>query len=216
MFFLPQLMPSSNFQMATWLNRTKACVDQATMVDWCFCNVVPQFTSRAGYVSLMPDLDAYVLSTSCWLVLVAAVSLHNKCWFLTLNHAGILMELLQNADDAGATEMSFLLDCVQYPTNSIYGPSMTGKGVHGDTNDIMCLFDVSASWALSSISVLVIEFKHHHTNIGWIQCLSCSMQGVDAVIAAQKSEIIHMIISLCWSRTSHGWSPIAHYLGKRS
>lgn len=46
--------------------------------------------------------------------------------FFKPNFAGVLMELLQNADDAGATEMSFLLDCVQYPTNSIYGPSMTG------------------------------------------------------------------------------------------
>lgn len=34
---------------------------------------------------------------------------------------GILLELLQNADDAGATEVSFLLDTRQYGTNSVLG-----------------------------------------------------------------------------------------------
>ena len=34
---------------------------------------------------------------------------------------GILMELLQNADDAGATEVAFLLDEESYPTSSILG-----------------------------------------------------------------------------------------------
>ena len=37
---------------------------------------------------------------------------------------GILMELLQNADDAGATEVAFLLDEESYPTSSILGGSM--------------------------------------------------------------------------------------------
>ncbi len=36
---------------------------------------------------------------------------------------GILMELLQNADDAGATEVAFLLDEESYPTSSILGAS---------------------------------------------------------------------------------------------
>lgn len=36
---------------------------------------------------------------------------------------GILMELLQNADDAGATEVAFLLDEESYPTSSILGGS---------------------------------------------------------------------------------------------
>lgn len=31
------------------------------------------------------------------------------------------MELLQNADDAGATRVAFCLDEAQYPTNSILG-----------------------------------------------------------------------------------------------
>lgn len=34
---------------------------------------------------------------------------------------GILMELLQNADDAGATEVAFLLDEESYGTSSILG-----------------------------------------------------------------------------------------------
>ena len=37
---------------------------------------------------------------------------------------GILMELLQNADDAGATEVAFLLDEESYPTSSILGASL--------------------------------------------------------------------------------------------
>jgi sacsin len=34
---------------------------------------------------------------------------------------GILLELLQNADDAGATEVAFLLDNEHYGTNSVLG-----------------------------------------------------------------------------------------------
>lgn len=37
---------------------------------------------------------------------------------------GILMELIQNADDAGADEVAFLLDEQQYSSNSILGPGM--------------------------------------------------------------------------------------------
>jgi sacsin len=37
---------------------------------------------------------------------------------------GILSELIQNADDAGATEVSFLLDETQYGTNSVLGGRM--------------------------------------------------------------------------------------------
>eukprot|EP00803_Ostreobium_quekettii_P010692 evm.model.scf_230.1 EVM.evm.TU.scf_230.1 scf_230:55-29919(-) len=38
--------------------------------------------------------------------------------------AGILMELLQNADDAGASEVQFVLDKTKYPTDSILSPRM--------------------------------------------------------------------------------------------
>jgi sacsin len=34
---------------------------------------------------------------------------------------GVLMELIQNADDAGATQVSFLLDRQTYPANSVLG-----------------------------------------------------------------------------------------------
>lgn len=37
----------------------------------------------------------------------------------------IMLELMQNADDAGATEASFLLDTATYPANSILGPTMS-------------------------------------------------------------------------------------------
>ena len=39
---------------------------------------------------------------------------------------GILMELIQNADDAGATTVAFMLDCTSYPTGSLLG----GAGWH--------------------------------------------------------------------------------------
>ena len=34
---------------------------------------------------------------------------------------GIVMELIQNADDAGATEVSLMLDMHSYPTESLIG-----------------------------------------------------------------------------------------------
>ena len=37
---------------------------------------------------------------------------------------GILLELLQNADDAGASEVAFLLDTTQYGTNSVLCESL--------------------------------------------------------------------------------------------
>ncbi|KAL6760936.1 hypothetical protein V8C86DRAFT_1785830, partial [Haematococcus lacustris] len=37
---------------------------------------------------------------------------------------GVLMELLQNADDAGAGRLSLMLDAVQHPANSVLGPAM--------------------------------------------------------------------------------------------
>ena len=37
------------------------------------------------------------------------------------NGPGVLFELLQNADDAGASEVAFMLDKVEYGTNSILG-----------------------------------------------------------------------------------------------
>ena len=37
---------------------------------------------------------------------------------------GLLMELLQNADDAGAGELALMLDTTDYPSDSILGPGM--------------------------------------------------------------------------------------------
>lgn len=37
---------------------------------------------------------------------------------------GVLMELLQNADDAGATCLKLLLDCNTYPATSVLAPAM--------------------------------------------------------------------------------------------
>ena len=37
---------------------------------------------------------------------------------------GILFELRQNADDAGAKEVAFLLDVSEYPTSSLLSPAM--------------------------------------------------------------------------------------------
>jgi sacsin len=34
---------------------------------------------------------------------------------------GVLLELAQNADDAGASEIRFLLDTASYATNSVLG-----------------------------------------------------------------------------------------------
>ncbi len=38
---------------------------------------------------------------------------------------GVLMELLQNADDAGASEVAFMLDNHQYGTNSVLGDALS-------------------------------------------------------------------------------------------
>jgi len=38
--------------------------------------------------------------------------------------AGVLLELLQNADDAGARRVCFMLDAAQHPTSSVLGPGM--------------------------------------------------------------------------------------------
>lgn len=35
-----------------------------------------------------------------------------------------MLELIQNADDAGASCVSFLLDASSYPTDSLLGPAM--------------------------------------------------------------------------------------------
>lgn len=37
---------------------------------------------------------------------------------------GVLLELVQNADDAGATKAAFLLDMRQHATSSLLGPGM--------------------------------------------------------------------------------------------
>lgn len=37
---------------------------------------------------------------------------------------GVLLELVQNADDAGATKAAFLLDMRQHGTSSLLGPGM--------------------------------------------------------------------------------------------
>ena len=37
---------------------------------------------------------------------------------------GVLLELVQNADDAGASEVSFLLDTKTYASNSVLGAAM--------------------------------------------------------------------------------------------
>eukprot|EP00955_Chlamydomonas_euryale_P002457 26706-Chlamydomonas_euryale.AAC.1 len=39
---------------------------------------------------------------------------------------GVLLELLQNADDAGASELSLMLDTTSYPADSTLGPGMAG------------------------------------------------------------------------------------------
>lgn len=62
--------------------------------------------------------------------------------------AGVLMELLQNADDAGASKMSLLLDCMQYPVNSILGPSMTGETM---TVTILAVLDWSRSLQITCV-----------------------------------------------------------------
>ena len=36
----------------------------------------------------------------------------------------MLLELVQNADDAGASRVSFTLDCSTYPSGSVLGPAM--------------------------------------------------------------------------------------------
>jgi hypothetical protein len=41
-------------------------------------------------------------------------------------NAGVLLELLQNADDAGASRAAFLLDGRTHGTSSLLGPSMAG------------------------------------------------------------------------------------------
>ena len=38
--------------------------------------------------------------------------------------AGVLQELIQNADDARATEVKFLLDCTQYSTDRVFSEEM--------------------------------------------------------------------------------------------
>ena len=50
---------------------------------------------------------------------------------LLINHhfpsscSGIMLELLQNADDAGASEVALMLDATSYATDSILGPAMS-------------------------------------------------------------------------------------------
>lgn len=46
---------------------------------------------------------------------------------------GVLLELVQNADDAGAHKAAFLLDARQYGTSSLLGPGMAawqGPGMY--------------------------------------------------------------------------------------
>jgi hypothetical protein len=38
---------------------------------------------------------------------------------------GVLLELVQNADDAGATEVAFMLDGRSYPADSVLGEQMS-------------------------------------------------------------------------------------------
>jgi hypothetical protein len=38
---------------------------------------------------------------------------------------GVLLELVQNADDAGATEVAFMLDGRSYPADSVLGEHMS-------------------------------------------------------------------------------------------
>ena len=49
---------------------------------------------------------------------------------------GVLLELVQNADDAGASEISFLLDSKTYASNSVLG-----KHHHGHVMPWHALFD---------------------------------------------------------------------------
>ena len=39
----------------------------------------------------------------------------------------MLLELVQNADDAGASEISFLLDTQTYPSNSVLGAAFNSR-----------------------------------------------------------------------------------------
>lgn len=50
--------------------------------------------------------------------------LHLTSPALTLPPSGVLLELIQNADDAGASQMSFLLDTSTYPSDSVLSPAM--------------------------------------------------------------------------------------------
>lgn len=44
---------------------------------------------------------------------------------MSFNALGIMLELLQNADDAGATEVAMMLDATSYSTDSTLGASMS-------------------------------------------------------------------------------------------
>ena len=70
---------------------------------------------------------------------------------------GILMELLQNADDAGATQVAFLLDEESYGTSSILGellPSLFFLFVH-----VSCI----DHWLPAAKGAHTVQLDNHYT-----------------------------------------------------
>eukprot|EP01018_Ginkgo_biloba_P011710 Gb_03748 [translate_table: standard] len=83
---------------------------------------------------------------------------------------GILFELVQNADDAGASEVSFLLDKTQYGTSSILSPQMAdwqGPALYCFNNSVFTAQDLYAISRIGQDSKLEKPFSIGRFGLGF-------------------------------------------------
>jgi hypothetical protein len=88
--------------------------------------------------------------------------------------AQLLAELLQNADDAGATRVSFMLDERVHPSSSLGGLGSAVASLQGpallcyddavnDSSEITPRTDEITPWAALNTCTYIIAFKHLST-----------------------------------------------------
>ena len=70
------------------------------------------------------------------------------------NEYDVFQELIQNADDAGATEVKFLLDTTHYPTQRLFSDEMDQYQVH-----IQLALNPGMTWNLPCTSLCCLCVK---------------------------------------------------------